>query len=142
MKVSTKIFQIHFTKCVQFIVLMHLAGCYELHTRLSSFFVLVVFFLSLSSSFVSHIEKMFWKRKVETIDVIWLTREPFSPLSLYNAFAKRNASNYCQMYMHDAYFFALETRKTAQIRLCTRIFRFNHFFLLQAPVQIGRISFV
>lgn len=45
MKVSTKIFQIHFTKCVHFIVLMHLAGCYELHTRLS-FLFLVLFFIS------------------------------------------------------------------------------------------------
>lgn len=50
-----KIFQIHFTKCVHFIVLMHLAGCYELHTRLS-FFGSCCFSTSFAA-FVAHAAK-------------------------------------------------------------------------------------
>lgn len=80
---------------------------------------------------------------MNTTDVIWLTPELFPLSNLYSAFAKRNASNYCQMYIDDI-FFAKHTRKTAQIRFCCRIFSFRAFFFhhSQEPVQIGWISFV
>lgn len=94
------------------------------------FLVFVVF----SFSFVrcTHSEKNASSGSwMNAANVIWLTLEPFPQLNSFNASAKRNASNYCQMYIDDA----VHTRKCARIRFCASGFYFERFSLFMASTS-------